>query len=102
MSECVLCFTSPSKTSYGSSGTGCLKDLKRFWRMDDDDDERNVARIFAETNVLANDLLPIMQSTLGTGSRGNKIALACGQSRSLLPVLYSLLTRQGQPTSSVP
>lgn len=58
---------------------GCLKDLKRFWRMDDKDDDRTVSRIFHEVGVLPNDLIPILLSTLGTGPKGDRIALACGQ-----------------------
>ncbi|GAA96533.1 uncharacterized protein L969DRAFT_95002 [Mixia osmundae IAM 14324] len=55
----------------------CLKDLKRFWRMDDQDDDRTVARLCFETGVLSKDLLPILLSQAGTGPRGDKIALAC-------------------------
>jgi replication fork protection complex subunit Tof1/Swi1 len=64
--------------------SGCLKDLKRFWRMDDADDDRTVARIFYETGVLPNDIVPILQTSVGTSSKGDKIALACGQSAASL------------------
>lgn len=57
---------------------GCLKDLKRFWRMDEKDDDRIVARIFYDVGVLKNDLIPILFHTLGTGQKGDRIALACG------------------------
>lgn len=57
---------------------GCLKDLKRFWKMDDKDDDRTVARIFHEVGVLSNDLIPILLSTLGTSAKGDRIALAAG------------------------
>lgn len=67
---------------------GCLKDLKRFWRMDEKDDDRTVARIFAEIGVLKNDLIPILLTTLGTGAKGDRIALACGESRLALLSLY--------------
>lgn len=59
---------------------GCLKDLKRFWRMDEKDDDRTVARIFYDVGVLKNDLIPILFQTIGTGAKGDRIALACGQS----------------------
>ena len=60
----------------GDECLGCLRDLKRFWRMDDNDENRTVARILAETNVFATDLLPILETCVGAGARGNKIALA--------------------------
>ncbi|GAA5948542.1 hypothetical protein JCM3765_004917 [Sporobolomyces pararoseus] len=63
--------------SLGDQVVGCLKDLKRFWRMDEKDDDRTVARIFYEVGVLKNDLLPILSTTLGTGAKGDRIALAC-------------------------
>ncbi|GAA6007730.1 hypothetical protein JCM11491_003944 [Sporobolomyces phaffii] len=63
--------------SLGDQVVGCLKDLKRFWRMDEKDDDRTVARIFYEVGLLKNDLLPILSSTLGTGAKGDRIALAC-------------------------
>ena len=46
--------------------------------MDEKDDDRTVARIFHEVGVLQKDLLPILQMTLGTGAKGDRIALACG------------------------
>ncbi|KAK4697069.1 hypothetical protein P7C70_g8269, partial [Phenoliferia sp. Uapishka_3] len=63
--------------SLGDQVIGCLKDLKRFWKMDEKDDDRTVARIFYEVGVLKNDLIPILMSTLGTSPKGNRIALAC-------------------------
>ncbi|GAA5968611.1 hypothetical protein JCM21900_002207 [Sporobolomyces salmonicolor] len=63
--------------SLGDQVVGCLKDLKRFWRMDEKDDDRTVARIFHEVGVLKKDLIPILMSTLGTGAKGDRIALAC-------------------------
>ena len=41
----------------------CLKDLK-LWRKEDTDDERTVARIFWETRVLPNYLIPILMATV--------------------------------------
>lgn len=46
--------------------------------MDERDSDRTVARIFYEVGVLKNDLVPILLSTLGTNSKGDRIALACG------------------------
>ncbi|GAA6000092.1 Tof1p [Rhodotorula paludigena] len=66
-----------SAYSLGDQVVGCLKDLKRFWRMDEKDDDRTVARIFHEVGVLAKDLIPILKMTLGTGNKGDRIALAC-------------------------
>ncbi|GAA5828412.1 hypothetical protein JCM11251_006233 [Rhodosporidiobolus azoricus] len=63
--------------SLGDQVVGCLKDLKRFWRMDEKDDDRTVARIFHEVGVLKKDLLPILKTTLGSGQKGDRIALAC-------------------------
>lgn len=66
----------------GDECLGCLKDLKRFWRMDDNDDERNIARMFFETGVLKNDLVPILASygqQAESSSRQEKAALASGE-----------------------
>lgn len=78
---------------------GCLKDLKRFWRMDERDDDRTVARIFHDVGLLKNDLIPILLTTLGTSAKGDRIALACGEwspcllsSRSLKLTLLSIHT----------
>ncbi|KAI0089435.1 timeless protein-domain-containing protein [Irpex rosettiformis] len=61
----------------GDECYGCLKDLKKFWRKDDTDDERTVARIFWETRVLPNDLIPILLETAGKGMFEDKRAIAC-------------------------
>ncbi|TFK52842.1 timeless-domain-containing protein [Heliocybe sulcata] len=61
----------------GDECYGCLKDLKKFWRKDDTDDERTVARIFWETRVLPNDLVSILQATAGQGDVQDKKAIAC-------------------------
>lgn len=61
----------------GDECLGCLKDIKKFWRLDDHDDDRTVARILYKSKVLPNDLLPILKSVEGTGSRGTRIALLC-------------------------
>lgn len=61
----------------GDECYGCLKDLKKFWRKDDTDDDRTVARIFWETRVLPNDLIPILLETAGKGMFEDKRAIAC-------------------------
>ena len=60
----------------GDECYGCLKDLKKFWRKDDTDDERTVARIFWATRVLPNDLVPILLETAGKGMFEDKRAIA--------------------------
>lgn len=71
----------------GDSCLGCLRDLKKFWRKDDMDDERTVARIFWETRALPNDLVPILLETAGKGAVTDKRALACGESQRSLAVI---------------
>ena len=61
----------------GDEVNGCLRDLKKLWRKDDTDDERTVARIFWETRVLPNDLIPILLATAGRGHVEDKRAIAC-------------------------
>lgn len=61
----------------GDEAVGCLRDLKKLWRLDDSDDERTVARIFWETRVLSNDLVPILLATAGKGLVDDKRAIAC-------------------------
>ena len=61
----------------GDECYGCLKDLKKFWRKDDTDDERTVARIFWKARVLSNDLIPILLETAGKGMVEDKCAIAC-------------------------
>jgi replication fork protection complex subunit Tof1/Swi1 len=60
----------------GDECYGCLKDLKKFWRKDDTDDERTVARIFWECRVLQNDLVPILLETAGNRAVPHKCAIA--------------------------
>ncbi|KAI8989035.1 timeless-domain-containing protein [Trametes punicea] len=61
----------------GDECYGCLKDLKKFWRKDDTDDDRTVARIFWSTGLLSNDLVPILLETAGKGAVEDKRAIAC-------------------------
>ncbi|KAF8153299.1 timeless protein-domain-containing protein [Crassisporium funariophilum] len=61
----------------GDEVNGCLKDLKKLWRKDETDDERTVARLFWETRVLPNDLVPILLETAGKGLVEDKRAISC-------------------------
>jgi len=61
----------------GDEANACLRDLKKLWRKDDDDDERTVARIFWKTRVFANDLVPILLETAGKGMLEDKRAISC-------------------------
>ncbi|KAI0322279.1 timeless protein-domain-containing protein [Amylostereum chailletii] len=61
----------------GDEAYGCLKDLKKYWRKDDTDDDRLVARIFWEARLLPNDLVPILLETAGKGHVEDKRAIAC-------------------------
>ncbi|KAJ8086932.1 Topoisomerase 1-associated factor 1 [Marasmius tenuissimus] len=60
----------------GDEASGCLKDLKKLWRKDDTDDERRIARIFWESRVLMNDLIPVLLVTAGKGMVEDKRAIA--------------------------
>ncbi|KAJ6625085.1 timeless protein-domain-containing protein [Mycena sp. CBHHK59/15] len=68
----------------GDEVGGCLKDLKKLWRKDDDDDERTVARIFYEKRVLSNDLIPILLLTAGAGQVEDKRAISCADLMSAM------------------
>ncbi|KAH8930022.1 hypothetical protein BT69DRAFT_1275789 [Atractiella rhizophila] len=46
----------------GEEVTGCLKDLKRFFRLDDHDPDRTVLKIYYKQGLLQKDLIPILQS----------------------------------------
>ena len=61
----------------GDEAYGCLKDLKKFWRKDETDDERTVARILWSSRVLPNDLVPVILETAGKGHVEDKRAVAC-------------------------
>lgn len=63
----------------GDDAYGCLKDLKKFWRKDDTDDERTVARIFWKARVLQNDLVPILLETAGKGRVEDRCAIICAE-----------------------
>ncbi|KAN0065737.1 Topoisomerase 1-associated factor 1 [Thecaphora frezii] len=61
----------------GDDCLACLRDLRRLWRQDDTDPSRAIARVFAQVNVLHNDLVPILLRTAGKGGKNDKVALAC-------------------------
>jgi len=61
----------------GDECIGCLKDLKKFWRLDEDDENRTVARILYSSQILPNDLLPIMLSTQIENKKDHRVALLC-------------------------
>ncbi|KAE9405100.1 timeless-domain-containing protein [Gymnopus androsaceus JB14] len=61
----------------GDQVSGCLKDLKKLWKRDENDDDRTMARIFWKTRVLSNDLVPILLATAGKGFVEDKRAIAC-------------------------
>lgn len=84
----------------GDSCLGCLKDLKKFWRKDENDPDRMVARIFWETRVLPNDLVPILLETAGKGSVMDKRAVACGMHWHLQYYTCGCSQRVLQPTCS--
>ena len=82
--------------SLGDECYGCLKDLKKFWRKDDTDDDRTVARIFWETRVLPNDLVPILLETAGKGPVEDKRAVACADLMTAMTWPIDLAAERGQ------
>ncbi|CAD6902023.1 unnamed protein product [Tilletia laevis] len=60
----------------GDDCLGCLRDLRKLWKHDDEDLARRVAHAYSRVNVLHNDLVPIVLTCAGTGERGDKLALA--------------------------
>lgn len=78
--------TSPGKleTVYrpGDSVLAVLKDLKKLWRKDDEDDERTVARCMAKAGLMR-DLISILVECTDRGEWGRKVALmACELARA--------------------
>lgn len=63
----------------GDECLGCLKDLKKFWRLDEDDEDRTVARILHDSQILPNDLLPILTSLELNDKKDHRVALLCSQ-----------------------
>lgn len=69
-------FDGPNNTyRLGDSATYCLNDLKRLLREDEHDDDRTVSRIFYETLLLPNDLIPALLATAGNGQAESPVAL---------------------------
>ncbi|KAA1097298.1 Topoisomerase 1-associated factor 1 [Puccinia graminis f. sp. tritici] len=61
----------------GDECLGCLKDLKKFWRLDEEDENRTVARILYSSQIVPNDLLPILLSTQIENKKDHRVALLC-------------------------
>lgn len=57
----------------GDECLGCLKDLKRLWRVDD----RAVAALLWTTRALPNDIVPLLLETAGRGLFEDRRAIAC-------------------------
>ncbi|OCF42971.1 topoisomerase 1-associated factor 1 [Kwoniella heveanensis CBS 569] len=75
--------TSPGSGEYetiyrpGDSVLAVLKDLKKLWRKDDEDDERTVARCMAKAGLMR-ELVAILVECTDRGDWGRKVALvAC-------------------------
>ncbi|OCF79113.1 topoisomerase 1-associated factor 1 [Kwoniella mangroviensis CBS 8886] len=61
----------------GDSVLGVLKDLKKLWRKDDEDDERTVARCMAKAGLMR-ELIALLVECTDRGDWGRKVALlAC-------------------------
>nr|XP_018259274.1 topoisomerase 1-associated factor 1 [Kwoniella dejecticola CBS 10117]OBR81432.1 topoisomerase 1-associated factor 1 [Kwoniella dejecticola CBS 10117] len=61
----------------GDSVLGVLKDLKKLWRKDDEDDERTVARCMAKAGLMR-ELVALLTECTDRGDWGRKVALvAC-------------------------
>ncbi|WWC91099.1 uncharacterized protein L201_006040 [Kwoniella dendrophila CBS 6074] len=61
----------------GDSVLGVLKDLKKLWRKDDEDDERTVARCMAKSGLMR-ELVALLVECTDRGDWGRKVALlAC-------------------------
>ncbi|KAI9609866.1 hypothetical protein H4Q26_006855 [Puccinia striiformis f. sp. tritici PST-130] len=61
----------------GDECLGCLKDLKKFWRLDEDDENRTVARILYSSQIVPNDLLPILSTAQIENRKDHRVALLC-------------------------
>ncbi|WRT69168.1 uncharacterized protein IL334_006152 [Kwoniella shivajii] len=75
--------TSPGSGKYetvyrpGDSVLGVLKDLKKLWRKDDEDDERTVARCMAKAGLMR-ELVALLVECTDRGDWGRKVSLvAC-------------------------
>ncbi|KAI8459459.1 timeless protein-domain-containing protein [Phakopsora pachyrhizi] len=62
----------------GDECIGCLKDLKKFWRLDEDDEFRTIARILSFSKIVPNDLIPIIMSPrTDSEKKDNRVKLLC-------------------------
>ncbi|WAQ85700.1 hypothetical protein PtA15_6A328 [Puccinia triticina] len=61
----------------GDECLGCLKDLKKFWRLDEEDENRTVARILYSSQIVPNDLLPILLSAQIENKKDHRVSLLC-------------------------
>ena len=78
--------TSPGSGKYetvyrpGDSILAVLKDLKKLWRKDDNDDERTVARCMYRSGLMR-ELISILVEMTERGDWGKKVALVACKSR---------------------
>lgn len=68
----------------GDECLGCLKDLKKFWRLDEDDEDRTVARLLYDSQILPRDLLPIITSLDLEDKKDFRVSLLCSDLISAL------------------
>ncbi|KAG0150956.1 hypothetical protein CROQUDRAFT_130388 [Cronartium quercuum f. sp. fusiforme G11] len=61
----------------GDECLGCLKDLKKWWRLDEENDDRTVARVLFDSQILPNDLIPILTSVDLNDKKDMRVALLC-------------------------
>ncbi|EGG12538.1 uncharacterized protein MELLADRAFT_114767 [Melampsora larici-populina 98AG31] len=74
----------PAVLAVVSALGGCLKDLKKFWRLDEDDDDRTVARLLYDSQILPKDLLPIITSLDLDDKKDFRVSLLCSDLISAL------------------
>lgn len=68
----------------GDSVLGVLKDLKKLWRKDDEDDERTVARCMAKSGLMR-ELIALLVECTDRGDWGRKVALVACKFNIFLP-----------------
>ena len=59
----------------GDETLGCLRDIKRFLRQDEELKDKASHRLLAKWNILKNDLIPILLKSCSIGDF--KLAMAC-------------------------
>lgn len=67
----------------GDNIIGCLNDIFKLSRLDEEDDERTVARTFARTNLMA-ELVTVVVELSDRGAFGRKVGSKAGASRCTL------------------